>query len=230
MSLQTPSLPAARAKREREPPISRLVKKGMPLTSFSSGDLWRDAHASSKASTNPIRVARMLKENDSGDSLRDTSRQQLSENRRGPAEPWSENALEIALTNTRHAADEAWRLLQEAMIEGRASKIQVLLSIHNKAVDALFRAESAHREELERQRILIPLTEAMAEARRGYEIILQRLKGPPGPSHSRPRARPGQYGAGPVPYGAGRRTVPVELGQSCNSSCSLTVVYEARAT
>ena len=51
-----------------------------------------------------------------------------------------------------------------------------LLSIHNKAVEALFTAETAYRDELERRRILIPLAEAMGEARRGFEIILQRLK------------------------------------------------------
>jgi hypothetical protein len=91
----------------------------------------------------------------------------------------SESALNMAVMNSRCAADEAWRLLHEAMIEGKASKIQVLLSIHNKAVDALFTAESAYREELERRRILIRLAEAMDMARRGVDVILQRLKALP---------------------------------------------------
>ena len=89
---------------------------------------------------------------------------------------YSGGALERALRNTHQAADEAWRLLSEAMIESRTSKIQVLLSIHNKAVEALFTAESAYREELERRKILIPLAEAMEMARRGYTVILERLK------------------------------------------------------
>ena len=70
----------------------------------------------------------------------------------------------------------------------RASNIQVLLSVHNKAVDALFTAESAYREELERRRMLIPLGEAMEIARRGYEVILQRLKALP--QNMAPRCNP----------------------------------------
>jgi hypothetical protein len=57
--------------------------------------------------------------------------------------------------------------------------IGVRLSVHNKALEALFKSESAYREELERRRMLIPLGEAMEIARRGYEVILQRLKALP---------------------------------------------------
>lgn len=165
----------ARARGVSHQYISKLVKRGMSLATFDSADAWRDAHASSKASTNPTRIARMMDDgSDPGDGR---ARERIS-NETFNKHP-SDIALEQALMNTRHAADEAWRLLQEAMIEGRASKIQVLLSIHNKAVDALFRAESAHRGELERRRILIPLTEAMEMARRGYAVILQRLNALP---------------------------------------------------
>jgi hypothetical protein len=165
----------ARARGVSHQYISRLVKKGMPLDSFESGDLWREAHASSKPPTNPTRIARMIGEEDSRYSVSD-ARQGVSHERLTSVKHLCGNALERALMNVQHAADEAWRLLSEAMIEGRASKIQVVLSVHNKAVDALFAAESTYREELERRRILIPLAEAMDIARRGYELILQRLK------------------------------------------------------
>jgi hypothetical protein len=155
--------------------ISKLVKKGMPLSTFEAADLWREAHASSKPSTNPTRIARVIGEEHSRDSLSDTSEEPLRKEGINPAKHPSGSTLETAVMNARRAADEAWRLLHEAMIEGKASKIHVLLSIHSKAVDALFTAESACREELERRRILIPLAEAMDIARRGYEIILQRL-------------------------------------------------------
>ena len=118
----------------------------------------------------------MIDEEHPRESLSDTLQQPLPKEKLKPAEHLWGSTLETAVMNAHRAADEAWRLLHEAMIEGKASKIHVLLSIHNKAVDALFTAESAYREELERRRILIPLTEAMGEARRGYEIILQRLK------------------------------------------------------
>jgi hypothetical protein len=156
--------------------VSRLVKRGMPLNSFESGDLWRDAHTSSKAPTNPTRIARIIDEGHRHDSLSHELSKPVCKHRFNPVEHSSESALNMAVMNSRRAADEAWRLLHEAMIEGKASKIHILLSIHNKAVEALFTAEAAYRDESERRRILIPLAEAMDIARRGYEIILQRLK------------------------------------------------------
>ena len=81
--------------------------------------------------------------------------------------------------NAHRATDEAWRLLHEAMIEGRASKIQSLLSVFNKTIDGLFTAESAFREELERRRTLIPLAEAMEMTQRAFDVIVSRLKALP---------------------------------------------------
>jgi hypothetical protein len=166
----------ARARGVSHQYISKLVKKGMPLTSFEAADQFREAHASSKPPTNPTRIARMIDEEPPRYSLSDTSEQPLRKGGVNPAKHSSGSTLETTVMNAHRAAGEAWRLLHEAMIEGKASKIQVLLSIHNKAVDALFTVESAYRTELERRRILIPLAEAMEIARRGYEVILQRLK------------------------------------------------------
>jgi hypothetical protein len=167
----------ARARRVSHQYISKLTKKGMPLTSFEAADFWRDAHASSKSSTNPIRIARVMdEENEREPPIHHDHRKRPSNNKLSDAEPLSENTLEDALINARQAANEAWRLLRESMIEGRASKIQVLLNIHNKAVEAHLRAESAYREELERRRILIPLAEAMEITRRAFDVIVQRLK------------------------------------------------------
>jgi hypothetical protein len=170
----------ARARGVSHQYISKLVKKGMPLTTFEAADLWRDAYASSKASTNPTRIARIVDGGNNHDpSARHKPPTEVFKGKLTGVKLPSENTLEDAVTNARHAADEAWRLLHEAMIEGRASKIQVFLSIHNKAVEARFRAESAYREELERQRILIPLATAMEITRRAFDVILPRLKALP---------------------------------------------------
>ena len=112
----------------------------------------------------------------SPESATDAPRQRLSTQMPDAVKICSGSRLERAITNAGRAADEAWRLLDEAIIEGRASKIQVLLSIHNKAVDGLFRTETAYREELQQRKVLISLAEAMDMARRGYDVILQRLK------------------------------------------------------
>jgi hypothetical protein len=169
----------ARAREVSHQYISKLVKKGMPLSTFEAADLWREAHASSKPPTNPTRIAQMMDEEVLHDSCPDKSPQRLSKEKINRTKQPSGSTLEIALSNARHAADEAWRLLGEAMIEGRASKIQVLLSIHNKAVEALFTAESAYREELDRQKILIPLSEAQSMTTKVLGVIVSRLNALP---------------------------------------------------
>jgi len=179
----------ARARGVSHQYISKLAKKGMPLTSFETADLWREAHASSKASSSPIRIARVTDEGNGCEPVADHNAQKCApKDKLTYPDPACESALQTALTNARQAANEAWRLLCEAMIEGKPSRIQVLLNIHNKALEARLRVESAYREELERRRILIPLAEAMEIARRGYEVILQRLKALP--QNVAPRCNP----------------------------------------
>jgi hypothetical protein len=147
----------------------------MPLDCYESADLWREAHASSKRPTNPTRIARIINEEHRQDQLSDAPPQPVCKHLFNPAERASESALNTAVMNSRRAADEVWRLLHESMIEGRPSKIQVLVNIHNKAVEAHLKAESAYREELERQRILIPLSEAKSMVSRVVGVIVSRL-------------------------------------------------------
>jgi hypothetical protein len=170
----------ARARAVSHQYISKLVKRGLPLSTFEAADLWREAHASSKASTNPIRIARVMDDGDAREPLIDHEpRKCPSKNKISDAECTSPSTIEDALMNARKAADEAWRLLHESMIEGRPSKIQVLLNIHNKAVEARLNAECAYREELERQKILIPLSEAQSMARKVVCVIVSRLNALP---------------------------------------------------
>jgi hypothetical protein len=84
--------------------------------------------------------------------------------------------LANALNSTIQVQEEAWRLLREAMTEGKDSKISVRLSIHSKAVEARLKAEQSHREELERRSILIPLAVANDMTRRGLGVIVERLR------------------------------------------------------
>jgi hypothetical protein len=157
--------------------ISKLVKRGLPLSgSVEDANVWREVNASSKASTSPRQIAKRLAEekSDASPTARPRCKRHLKENLNGNNSR-SDDRLSDALDSTIQAQGEAWRLLQEAMVEGRDSKITVRLSIHNKAVEARFKAEQSHREELERRRILIPLAEAKDISRKGYDIILSRL-------------------------------------------------------
>jgi hypothetical protein len=83
------------------------------------------------------------------------------------------------LLGSKEAVRQSWRLLREALIEGKTQKIGAWLSIHTRAVEANVKAESMVREELERKRILIPLSEAQSMARKVVGAIVSRLNALP---------------------------------------------------
>jgi len=170
--------------------VSKLVKRGLPLnSSFEDAGAWREAHASSKASTNPRQIAKQLAEE--GSAVSATARRRRKkyfEPRRKGADFPTDASLDDALFAAIQVSDEAWRLLQEAMIEGKSNKISPLLSIHTRAIEARFRAEQSYREELERRRILVPLVAAQDVARKGFDVIIARLTALP--QNVAPRCNP----------------------------------------
>jgi transcriptional regulator with XRE-family HTH domain len=169
--------------------ITKLVKKGMPLDSFEAAKFWRATNASKRATTSPVQIAKQLQEEKDSDAPEARARQKKYSAKRpdGYRLP-SGDSLKNALNNTIEASEEAFRLLKEAMIEEKDQKISARLAVFNKSSENRFKAESAYREDLERRRILIPLAEAMETARRGYEVILQRLKALP--QNVAPRCNP----------------------------------------
>jgi len=136
--------------------VNQLVKRGLPLDSFENARLWRDAHARKRAPTDPVQLAH----------LEEADRPQSS------TEPMPAGD---ALQNANRAAQEAYRLLSEAMIEGKTSKISILLSVHSKALEAKCRIQTMIREEEERRNILIPLAKAQEITRQAFEVIIKRL-------------------------------------------------------
>jgi hypothetical protein len=155
--------------------INQLIKRGLPLDSFENARLWRDAHARRRAPTDPKQLARLEE--------RPTEPQGSTHATVKPSE-----SMEDTLRNACRAADEAWRLLNEAMLEGKVSKISVLLSIHNKAIEGRIRAETMIREEKERRNILIPLAKAQEITRNAFEVVIKRLNALP--QNIAPRCNP----------------------------------------
>lgn len=157
--------------------VIKCVKKGCPTDSFENARDWRKAHASSRPPTSPVQIARQLAEEKDADSpaARKSQKKYFQNKPNGFRVP-AENSLDDALRKAITASDEAFRLLAEAMLEDKDSKISVRLTVFNKAQEGLFKAETAYREEMERRRVLIPLAEAQDLTRRGYDIILSRLR------------------------------------------------------
>ena len=157
--------------------VIKCVKKGCPTDSFENARDWRKAHASSRPPTSPVQIARQLAEEKDADSpgARKSQKKYFQNKPNGFRVP-AENSLDDTLRKAITASDEAFRLLAEAMLEDKDSKISVRLTVFNKAQEGLFKAETAYREEMERRRVLIPLSEAKDLFRRGYDIILSRLR------------------------------------------------------
>jgi hypothetical protein len=148
----------------------------MLLDSLESCRLWREAHASKRQTTSPVQLARLLAEEADDDSTAARERRQkYFEDKPTSMRLRSEDSLDDALFMARQAASESWRLLRDAMVEGRDIKIGVRLSIFNKALEGRFRAEQLYREEKERRSVLIELSKAQQWARKAFEVILSRL-------------------------------------------------------
>jgi hypothetical protein len=177
----------ARARGVSHQYISKLVKKGLPLDSFELADLWREAHASSKASTSPKQIAKLVDEK-YNDSRLARERGEECLNERPDVRLPQPLEIEDALLNARRSAAEAYRVLERAMSEGNISRISALLATHNKALEALFKAEQSYREELERRGVLILVSEANEMARRGYGVVIARLSSLP--QNVAPRCNP----------------------------------------
>ena len=157
--------------------VIKCVKKGCPTDSFENARDWRKAHASSRPPTSPVQIARQLAEEKDADSpAGPKSQKKYFQNKPNGFRVPAENSLDDTLRKAITASDEAFRLLAEAMLEDKDSKISVRLTVFNKAQEGLFKAETAYREEMERRRVLIPLAEAQDLFRKGYDIILSRLR------------------------------------------------------
>jgi hypothetical protein len=169
--------------------VHRCVKKGCPVDTFENSRAWRISNTTKRLTTSPKQIAKLLAEEGDSDAPEARARQKKYSSKKPDRYRLpSGDSLENPLNNTIEASEEAFRLLKEAMIEEKDHKISARLAVFNKSSENRFKAESAYREDLERRRILIPLTEAMETARRGYEVILQRLKALP--QNVAPRCNP----------------------------------------
>src|SRR4029453_12181387 len=152
--------------------VSQCVKAGCPLDDFESARLWRSANTKrSRRTVDPENRVREVREDDSPEA-RQRRRQYFMEQPEGWQLP---SSLDKTLENSVRACEEAWYHLNEAFIEGKSSKISVWLSLHSRAVEARVKAEAMIRAEMERQKVLIPMSEAQTSVRRVVEIVVSRL-------------------------------------------------------
>jgi hypothetical protein len=89
--------------------------------------------------------------------------------------PDNDESLEDTLQGIKMAVHESRDELRRSLIEGKAQKIGAWISLHTRAVEARVKLESMVREELERQKVLIPVAEAQTATRKVVGVIVSRL-------------------------------------------------------
>jgi hypothetical protein len=99
--------------------------------------------------------------------------------KRGSQDPFFSDSLEDSLSGIKKAVRESGKLLDQALMEEQTQKVGAWISLHTRAVEARVKAESMIREEMERQKILIPLSEAQAIGRKVVGVIVSRLNALP---------------------------------------------------
>ena len=159
--------------------VARCVKKGCPLNTYGNADKWRAENTRQrtppkKSENEPEKLV-----NQTGGQQEPESEENSSQTRVVIQTPKTGDSMLDALNQTRDASYEAGRLLFEAMRGGNTARISTLVSVHTKAVQALLDTEARYREELERRKVLINRADAKAESKRGYDVILRRLKAHP---------------------------------------------------
>jgi len=145
--------------------VQRCVKRGCPIESFEAARLWRQANQ--QRSRSPAKQA--------GENPTPTreaaTRQNVSNWKQIPEELGDDFVL-----GTKEAVRQSWRYLREALIEGKVQKIGAWMALHSRAVEANVKAEAMVREERERQKVLIPMSEAQTLCRKVVGVIVSHLR------------------------------------------------------
>ncbi len=176
--------------------VSQCVKRGMPLSSIEAATQWKAENASRRAATDKKSLALQVAEEKEDDSSEARGRRKdfFEDKPEGASLPSLPelppgDPLEWARKNSQHAAVEAWKLLEAAMLNPESkSSLAMLCAVHNKAIEALVKTETMIREELERRGVIIPLTVAMDMARKGHNVMMSRLSALP--QNTGPRCNP----------------------------------------
>lgn len=165
--------------------VQRCVKRGCPTDSLANSHLWRQANTQ-RYRFSSRRVEKVLEE---GNLSQKCAQFGTNSSRSGGANDADianfqpahdqEESLEGSLSGIKTAVRESKRFLNEAVIEGRPQKVAAWISIHVKAVEAWVKAECMIREEMERQKILIPLAEAQLITGKVIGVIVSRLNALP---------------------------------------------------
>lgn len=158
--------------------VSKLVKRGMPLTSVQAAQSWRDTYARQRPPTDPKQLQILHVDEDVAKDNGNAKRRRRASvllqkclNRLLP----SEDSLEFPLACSRQIERAAHILFQQALKERRESKIIAAFRNYNAALDARLKIEQWYRNEADYRHQLIPMEEVRLLMCKGLNVIISRL-------------------------------------------------------
>jgi hypothetical protein len=158
--------------------VSKLAKKGMPLNCEESASNWRDTYARQRPPTDRKQLQLLHADQDSakgngdatGRSRRTTFPKRCLE--RPLPHP---DCLEYPLECPRSIAHATHILLQQALEDGRESRIVAAFRNYNAAVAGRLKIEERCRKEAEYRRHLVPMKEVRLLMRKTINVVVSRL-------------------------------------------------------
>lgn len=145
--------------------IRDFIVGGCPKTTLQEADAWMRDREDKRKRTQPKLNAQ---KDGKDEELKGKPAKPRSPTRTG-------DILMDALANAVLVAEGAFEDYEYARVNKLATRSS-RLSEHNKALEALLKAERAVREAMERRRVVIPITEAIEMCRRAIEAVIRRLK------------------------------------------------------
>ena len=160
--------------------VYKLKKRGCPVHDVEAAARWRDEHATrgtgyrSKGQSKAAAPSQSLRRDGA-----ESANSSLSGNRRSEDERSTDRVV-ASLWDSVQAAVEiegaALGLVREAQRLKNDQVIAIRISAYTKAQQGRFEAEKRYREEMERQKILVPLEDAKRIGRRAYDVMLPLLR------------------------------------------------------
>ena len=158
--------------------VSKLAKKGMPLSCEESASNWRDTFARRRAPTDPKQLQLLEQAEHSAEDNRNAKRRRrtnllLQKSLNRPLPP--ADSLEFFVESARQAVRATHILLQQALKERRESKIVAAFRNYNKAVEGRLKIHQWYHKEAEHRRHLVSIKEARLLMCKAINVVVPRL-------------------------------------------------------
>jgi hypothetical protein len=158
--------------------VHKCVRKGCSLESLQAARQWRDTYARQRPPTDPKQLQILHWDQDSAKDNENPNggphRTTLLQNCLNRPQP-PPDSLEYSLESSRRIEHATHLLFQQALKEGRESKIVAAFRNYNAALDARLKIERWYRNEADYRRRLIPMEEVRLLMCKGLNLVISRL-------------------------------------------------------